>query len=139
MMPALTSLPARAAALAILVFLAACGDDPVAPPGIEPQIVNNTDAFSYQITSLADVTGTYNYTWQNTGTLAKVTHSSNAGATGTATLTLLDAAGTQVYSGAMTSSGEPVSSPVGIAGAWTIRVTYTDYTNAQVNFRVAKQ
>ena len=134
-----TSLPARAAALAILVFLAACGDDPVAPPGIEPQIVNNTDAFSYQITSLADITGTFDYTWQNTGTLAKLTHSSNAGATGTATVTLLDADGTQVYSGAMTSSGEPDSSPEGVAGAWTVRVTYTSYTNAQVNFGVVKQ
>ena len=135
-----SSITIRGLALTLLALVAACGDDPTAPPpGIQPQIVNNTDAFSYQITSLDNVTGTYNYTWQNTGTLARVTHSSNAGASGTATLTLLDAVGTQVYTGTLVSSGQPVSSPVGVAGAWTVRVVYSSYSNAQVNFAVAKQ
>jgi hypothetical protein len=130
----------RVVAFAALALIAACGDDPTAPPpGIQPQIVNNTDAFSYQITSLDNVSGTYSYTWQNTGTLAKVTHASNAGASGTATLTLRDAVGTQVYSGALATSGEPVSAPAGVAGAWTIIVTYTSYGNAQVNFALVKQ
>jgi len=135
---ALTHIPSLA--LALLVFVAACSDGPTAPPpGIQPQITNNTDAFAYQLTNLDNVTGTYNYTWQNTGTLAKVTHSSNAGATGTATLTLRDAAGTQVYSGVLASSGQPISSPAGMPGAWTVTVTYAAYSNAQVNFGVMKQ
>lgn len=135
-----TSLSIRGITLVALVFVAACGDDPTAPPpGIQPQITNNPDAFSYQITNLDNVTGTYSYTWQNTGTLAKVTHASNAGATGTATVTLKDAVGTQVYTGPLASSGEPMSSPSGVAGAWTISVVYTNYSNAQVNFGVAKQ
>ena len=75
----------RGALVAALFAAAACGDSPTAPPGIQPQIVNNTDAFSFQITNLSGVTGTYNYTWQNTGTLAKVTHASNAGSAGSAT------------------------------------------------------
>lgn len=129
----------RVAALAGLAFVVACGDSPTAPPGIQPQITNLTDAFSYQITSLDNVTGTYDYAWQNTGTLAKVTHASNAGATGTATVTLKDANGTEVYSGALATSGEPISSPAGVAGAWTITVTYVGYSNAQVNFGVVKQ
>jgi hypothetical protein len=130
----------RSVVLAALVLLAACGDDSTAPPpGIQPQITNNPDAFSYQITNLDNVTGTYDYTWQNTGTLAKVTHASNAGATGTATVTLKDAAGTQVYSGTLATTGEPVSSPEGMAGSWTITVTYSSYSNAQVNFAVLKQ
>jgi len=111
----------------------------LAPPGIEPQITNSTDAFAYQLTSLTDVTGTWNYTWQNTGTLAKVTHASDAGAGGNATITIRDAAGTQVYSGAFTTSGEPVTSPAGVSGAWTITVTYSNYSNTQVNFGVVTQ
>ena len=135
-----TTIFPKCLALAVSVIAAACGDEPTAPtPGIQPQITNNPDAFAYQITNLSDVTGTYQYTWQNTGTTAKVTHATNAGATGTATVTLRDAAGTQVYTGPLATSGEPVSSPTGVAGAWTISVAYTGYSNAQVNFAVLKQ
>lgn len=138
-MRAMTSNIVRAAALALLASAAACGSDPTAPPGLQPQIVNNTNAFSYQITDLASVSGTYDYTWQNTGTLAKVTHASNAGSSGTATVTLRDATGTQVYSGPFATTGETVSSPAGTAGAWTITVTYANYSNTQVNFAVVTQ
>ena len=128
----------RAVALAALVMVAACGDGPTAP-GIQPQIVNITDSFSYQVSAIQGFTGTYTYTWQNTGTLARITHSSDAGATGTATVVVRDAAGTQVYSGALVSSGQPMSTPAGVAGAWTINVAYTDYSNTQVNFAVLMQ
>lgn len=128
----------RAVALAALVMVAACNDGPTAP-GIQPQIVNITDSFSYQVSAIQGFTGTYTYTWQNTGTLARITHSSDAGATGTATVVVRDAAGTQVYSGAMVSSGQPMSSPVGVAGAWTVNVVYSNYSNAQVNFAVLMQ
>lgn len=139
-MRSITLISTRGIALAALVFVAACGNEPTAPaPGIQPQITNIPDAFSYQISDLNSVTGTYDFTWQNTGTAAKVTHASDAGATGTAIVTLRDAAGTQVYSGPLASSGEPVSSPVGVAGAWTVSVTYTNYSNTQVNFGLAKQ
>lgn len=129
----------RGALVAALFAAAACGDSPTAPPGIQPQIVNNTDAFSFQITDLSGVTGTYNYTWQNTGTLAKVTHASNAGSAGSATVTVRDASGTQVYTGPMATTGETVSAPAGTPGAWTITVTFASYSNTQVNFAVLKQ
>lgn len=129
---------ARAAAVTALVWVAACGDSPTAP-GIQPQIVNNTDAFSYQVTSIQDFSGTYSYTWQNTGTAAKITHASDAGAAGTATLTVQDANGTLVYSGQLATSGEPLTAPAGVAGAWTIKVVYSGYSNTQVNFAVLKQ
>lgn len=128
-----------AAAVAALAFVAACGDGPTAPPGIQPQITNLTDAFAYQISDIQSATGSYNYTWQNTGTLAQISHASDAGATGTATVVVRDAAGTQVYSGQLASSGQPVSSPAGVAGAWTISVVYSNYSNTQVNFAVTKQ
>jgi hypothetical protein len=129
----------RTIGLAILLLVSACSDDPTAPPGIQPQITNLTDAFTFQITNLSNVTGTYDYTWQNTGTLARVSHSSNAGASGTATLVLRDAVGTQVYSGALATSGQPISSPAGVAGAWTVRLVFTNYSNSQVNFALAMQ
>jgi hypothetical protein len=129
----------RAAAVTALALAAACGDGPTAPPGIQPQITNLTDAFSYQVSAIQGFTGTYSYTWQNTGTTAKITHASDAGATGSATLNVRDAAGTQVYSGPLVSSGQPVTAPAGTAGAWTIQVVYTDYSNTQVNFGVLKQ
>ena len=56
-----------AAAFTALLVVGGCGDDPTAP-GIEPQITNLSDAFSYQVSSIQNFTGTYSYTWQNTGT-----------------------------------------------------------------------
>jgi hypothetical protein len=136
---AIRSLSLRTAALAALVLVAACGDGPTAPPGIQPQITNLADAFSYQVSSIQGFTGTNTYDWQNTGTLAQISHASDAGATGTATLVLRDAAGTQVYSGQLVSSGQPLSTPAGVAGNWTIQVVYSNYSNTQVNFAVSKQ
>jgi hypothetical protein len=135
----MTQLSPRVLLLAAFVFLGACNEDPTVPPGIQPQITNNTDAFAFQITNLSNVTGTYDYTWQNTGTVARVTHSSNAGSNGTATLIVRDAVGTQVYSGALATSGQPLTSPAGVAGAWTIRLVFANYSNAQINFGVIKQ
>jgi len=138
-MPAICLSHVRAVAVAALALVAGCGDGPTAPPGIQPQITNLTDAFSYQVSAIQNFTGTNNYTWQNTGTLAQISHASDAGATGTATVVVKDAAGAQVYSGQLTSSGQPVSSPAGVAGAWTISVVYSNYSNTQVNFAVSKQ
>ena len=137
-MRATASLSIRAAALTALALVVACGDGPTAP-GIQPQITNLTDAFSYQVSSIQNFTGTYTYTWQNTGTVAKITHASDAGATGTATLIATDAAGTQVYSGQLVSTGQPLTAPAGVAGAWTIKVVYSNYSNTQVNFGALKQ
>lgn len=127
----------RSAVLVALAVTAGC-DSPTAP-GIEPEIVNDADSFSYQVRDIRNFTGTREYTWQNGGTLATVSHSSNAGSTGTATLTLSDAAGTQVYSGPLLTSGEPTTSPAGVAGAWTVRIAYSDYSNSQVNFELSRQ
>jgi hypothetical protein len=139
-MRAHSSLAIRAGLAVVLLAATACGDDPTsAPPGIQPQITNSTDAFSYQLTDLSSVAGTWDYTWQNTGTLAKVTHASDGGALGTASVSIRDAAGTQVYAGAFAATGETISSPAGVAGAWTISVSYSDYSNTQVNFAVVKQ
>jgi len=137
-MRSLQSLLGRLPGIAVLLVAVACGDSPAAP-GIEPQITNNTDVFSYQVSDLAGVTGSWDYAWHNTGTVAKITHASDAGAAGAATVTIRDAAGTQVYSESFATSGEVMTSPAGLAGTWTISVTFSSYTNTQVNFAVIKQ
>ena len=132
------SLSIRAVTLLALAFVAACSDSPTAP-GIQPQITNLANTFSYQVSSIQNFTGTYAYSWQNDGTLARISHASNAGATGTATLVVRDAAGTQVYSGQLVSSGQPLTTPVGVAGVWSINLVYSNYSNSQVNFSALKQ
>ncbi len=68
--------------------------------------------------------------------LASINHSSAVTA-GTATLTIKDAAGTQVYLGALASSGTVMTSPSGVSGNWTIIVTLTNVSGT-LNFRVQK-
>ena len=133
-----TAVLAQLAALTTLMGMTACGDSPTAP-GIQPQITNNVDAFSYQVSDIQSFTGTYTYTWQNTGTVAKVTHASDAGAVGTATLSVRDANGTLVYSGELATTGEPLTTPAGVPGAWIVKLVYSGYSNTQVNFAVLKQ
>ncbi|HJS42369.1 MAG TPA: hypothetical protein VJ755_02790, partial [Gemmatimonadales bacterium] len=53
------------AALALGLLALACGGNstgPLAP--YDPQIVNVTDNFSFQVTSVSNITWTYTYQWQ---------------------------------------------------------------------------
>ena len=63
------------AATALLVV--ACHVDTFIVPPVEPRIVNKSDDFSFQADNLDGVTYLLEYTWQNTGTLGKVTQSSS--------------------------------------------------------------
>lgn len=123
----------RAGVAAVMLLVAACGDDPLAP--FQPEIGNQTDTFQFQVTALTDVSTTANYDWQNTGTTANVNQSTALSA-GTATLTIRDAAGVQVYSRSLTDNGTFQTS-AGAAGRWTITVRLEDASGA-VNFRVEK-
>lgn len=114
------------------IALAACGDGTTGP-GQEPEIINTTDNFQYQITDIQDFTGTQTYTWSNTGTTATVNQSASI-ASGAVSLVLLDGNGTQVYSRSLADNGT-YTSDAGVAGTWTVRVTYSA-ADATVNFRV---
>jgi hypothetical protein len=116
------------------VALAACSDGTTAP-GRDPEIINTTDNFQYQITDVQDFSGTQSYTWSNTGTTATVNQSASI-ASGAVSLVLLDANGAQVYSRSLADNGT-YSSGAGAAGTWTVRVTYSA-ADATVNFRVDK-
>ncbi len=126
------------ACLCVSLLLVGCSDDEITPvvPGIEPEVINSVDNFQFQVTAMKNYSGTLTYTWANTGSLAKGNHSS-AVTSGTATLVILDDAGSQVYSEDLAQNGDYFSS-AGPTGDWTIRVVLSG-TSGTLNFRVDKQ
>lgn len=118
----------------VVMALAACSDAATSP-GRDPQIVNATDNFQYQISDIRAFSGNQVYTWQNSGTTAKVNQSA-AITSGAVSLVLRDANGTQVYSRSLADNGTFLSS-AGVAGTWTVVVSYAT-ADATVNFRVDK-
>jgi hypothetical protein len=117
-----------------LLLPVACDDEPTSP-GIQPEIINVADNFQYQVSNVRNYTGTASYTWQNTGIQATVNQATSVTA-GTVFLVLLDADGVEVYSRSLAENGT-FHTATGVAGAWTIRVSYTG-ASATVNFRADK-
>jgi hypothetical protein len=115
-------------------ILDGCGNDnntALAP--FQPEIINNAGAFQFQVTDANNVTTVVGYTWQNDGAQATVNHSSIINS-GSATITILDASQTEVYtSGLLASANEPTNA--GTAGAWTIQVVLMECSGT-LNFRV---
>ena len=121
-------------------LLVACGDSgsPATPPppGIQPEIINSTDNFQFQVTAVDNYTGTLTYPWSNTGPAADVNQSC-AVASGTVTLTLLDDNNQEVYSKDLTQDGSFASS-TGTSGNWRIRVSMWG-VSGDLNFRCDKR
>ena len=132
------SLPTRLLAMLVtFAVLGACGSnrsDPLSP-AVQPEIVNNTDSFSFQVTGVENASTTLTYSWQNTGTVATVNQSA-AIASGSATLVIRDAVGTQVYSRSLSDNGT-FNSTAGTAGTWSIRIVFSG-TSGTINFRADK-
>jgi hypothetical protein len=123
------------ATLAAIVLAAACGNGtgPLAP--FQPQINNVADNFQFQATGVTGATWTYTYSWSNSGDSATVNQATTVTG-GSATLTISDPNGVQVYSQSLSANGTFGMSK-GIAGTWTIKVVFTNY-DGTVNFRVQK-
>lgn len=120
-------------AVMALVVLAACGKDALAP--FNPEVSAPADNFQLQASNLANVSTTTTYSWVNTGTRASVNHSTTT-TSGTTLLVIKDAAGTTLYSKALSASlNEPTIA--GQAGTWTIQLTVASYSGT-LNFRVQK-
>ena len=104
-------------------------------PGNQLQVTNAADDFQWQVSNLDGVDQTLRYTWANTGDSASV-NQATALTGGTATITIRDAAGTQVYTRSLTDNGT-YQTALGTTGAWQITVRLS---NAQgtINFRVQK-
>ena len=115
-----------------------CGSDTNDPvtPGIQPEIVNATDNFQFQVSAIQNYSGSLQYTWSNTGASAVVDHSSSVSG-GTAMLTISDDSGTQVYSRDLSADGS-FATTAGTAGDWTVRVICSSVSGT-LNFRADKQ
>ena len=58
------------------IALTGCSDDSNPVSAFEPEIINNADAFQFQITDAVNVNTILNYNWTNTGSQATIDHSS---------------------------------------------------------------
>ncbi len=123
------------AALAAIALAAGCSNStgPLAP--FQPQISNVPDNFQFQATGVTNVTWTYTYSWSNSGDSATVNQATTVTA-GSATLTISDNNGTQLYSQSLSANGTFGMSK-GVHGTWTVKVVFTNYSGT-VNFRVQK-
>lgn len=120
--------------LAGSLALAGCSGNVIGPDN-QLEVTNATDNFQLQATALDNISQTLSYLWQNTGTSANVDQSGSVTA-GSATLTILDQTGAQVYVSSLASTGSFQTS-AGLAGTWTIRVEMDGMSGA-LNFRVQK-
>ena len=101
----------------------------------QPEVINNADAFQFQITDGVNVTAVVSYPWTNTGTQATINHST-ATTGGSATVTLFDADSIQVYTSGLVASATDQSS-AGTTGTWYVQVVLTNF-DGTANFRVEK-
>jgi hypothetical protein len=132
------SLRAAVVASVLAVLVAGCGSGSSSPiqPQYQPQIINLTDSFAFQLTGVTNGDGSLSYTWQNTGTAASIDRSSSITG-GTVTLTVRDAANAQVYQATLGGATGSVSTAAGVAGNWTILVDFV-HTTGTINFRAQK-
>lgn len=122
-----------AAACTVAAACSSSSTGPLAP--FQPQINNIADNFQFQATGVTNVTWTYTYTWSNSGDSATVNQATTTTA-GSATLTILDNNGAQLYSQSLNANGT-FGMTKGLHGSWTVKVVFTNYSGT-VNFRVQK-
>ena len=98
-MPSCKTLTAACALLAmtLAISISGCSDkNPTNPISqFSPEIINNPDAFEFQISDAENVTTTVNYSWENSGTGASIDQSC-AITQGTAVITVFDSDDVQV-------------------------------------------
>jgi hypothetical protein len=118
------------------VLAVGCSDSPTDPfAEFNPEVTNQADDFAFQASNISGLTGSVDYEWETTGTIANVDQSTVLSA-GTATITILDADGTTVYSRSLADDGN-FPTETGVAGTWTIRIAVSNMAGT-VNFRVQK-
>jgi len=132
-----SSFRSRALPALFALLVMACGNSGnLIGPGNQLEVANNPDNFEFQVSTLDNVTQTLSYSWTITGPDATV-DIAGAVTAGTATVTITDTQGVEVFSGSLDGSSNPSTSS-GTAGSWTIAVTL-DGVGGTVNFRVQKK
>lgn len=122
---------------AVVLAAAGCGDSGnVLGPGNSPEVSNATDNFALQASALENVSQTLSYQWTMTGTAANVDQSGTITG-GSATLTIRDHDGVEVYNRSLAQTGTFQTTAGGAAGTWTISVKL-DGASGTLNFRVQK-
>lgn len=121
--------------LAGTLALGACDGGNTLGPDNQLEVANNVDSFAAQATALDGVTQTLSYTWAMSGAVANVNQSGTVTG-GTGTLTILDDAGTEVYSRSLAQTGT-FQTDAGVPGAWTIRIVLGGMSGV-LNVRVQK-
>ena len=124
--------------LAFLILQAGLGcssDDTNSITGFEPEVNISADNFQFQVTEASNVSVTLTYPWPNSGQQATINHST-ATIEGSASVTLFDADGVQVYSAGLAASAND-ESDIGTAGTWTVSINLTNFSGT-ANFRVEK-
>lgn len=127
--------PGLALGLAVAMILTGCGD--TTSPGVQPEIANVTDNFQFQTSSLHAASGTWTYTWQNSGTAATVNQACSITG-GTASLVIRNPQGKPVYDRDLADNGTFVTLG-GTPGGWTIEVAFDRISAPAMNFRVQTQ
>ncbi len=127
------SLPRAFVIAASLLLVAGCTSANLLGPANDLQLVNESGTFEWQASTLEEVSQELRYTWTNPGTMANVNQSSSL-ASGSASLTVTDAAGTRVFFGSLGQNGT-FSTSVGATGPWTVTVTL-DKVTGDLNFRL---
>ena len=118
----------------ICVFvISQCSDNTLAP--FQPEVTSATDNFQLQATDVRNRSATLDYSWENTGTRAKINHSTTT-ASGSARLIIMEAGDGQVYEGTLVPSLADTTT-IGTPGTWTIRLVLNRYSGT-LNFRVQK-
>ena len=118
--------------------LVACGGATILGPDNEVQVSNNADDFTWRASDLVNVTDTVTFNWTITTPSAFVRHAHAPLTNGTATLTVLDADGMQVYLVALRAifNNESATTLSGKAGTWTVTVTLNNATTTRINFQL---
>jgi hypothetical protein len=122
-------------ALVGILLIAGCGDSNATAPRYHPQVVNLTNDFAFQVTTLDNVSDNVQYIWRTDGSVVNV-NQSPSNLSGTVSLVIFDAAGTQVYSRSLAENGT-FTTGVGKPGDWTVSIRFSQASGA-VNFRIQK-
>lgn len=120
----------------LAVATAGCGSDNVLGPANNVEVANNPDNFALQASALDNVSQTLSYQWTMTGAVANVDQSGSITG-GSATLTIRDQNGAEVYNRSLAETGTFQTTAGGAAGTWTISVRLNG-ASGTLNFRVQK-